>query len=58
MKDIVDYVRSQGYLVGYGRGSAAGCLVAYLLNITQTNPVKYNLLFDRFLSYERKGSVP
>ena len=58
MKDIVDYVRSQGYLVGYGRGSAAGCLVAYLLKITQTDPIKYNLLFDRFLSYERKGSVP
>lgn len=58
MRDIVEYVRSQGYLVGYGRGSASGCLVAYLLRITQTDPIKYHLLFERFLSYERKGSVP
>jgi DNA polymerase-3 subunit alpha len=58
MKDIVDYVKSQGYLVGYGRGSASGCLIAYLLGITRTDPIKYGLLFARFLSYERKGSVP
>lgn len=58
MQDIVHYVKSQGYLVGYGRGSAAGCLIAYLLGITQVDPIKYNLLFARFLSYERKGSVP
>lgn len=58
MRDIVEHVKSQGYLVGYGRGSASGCLIAYLLGITRTDPIKYNLLFARFLSYERKGSVP
>ena len=58
MKDIVDHVVESGYLVGYGRGSASGCLVAYLLGITRTDPIKYNLLFARFLSYERRGSVP
>ena len=58
MRDIVEYVKSQGYLVGFGRGSASGCLIAYLLGITRTDPIKYGLLFDRFLSYERRGSVP
>ena len=58
MKDIIDHVIDAGYLVGYGRGSASGCLVSYLLNITRTDPIKYGLLFARFLSYERKGSVP
>ena len=58
MKDIIEYVKSQGYLVGFGRGSASGCLIAYLLGITRTDPIKYGLLFARFLSYERKGSVP
>lgn len=58
MRDIVEYVKSQGYLVGFGRGSASGCLIAYLLGITRTDPIKYGLLFARFLSYERKGSVP
>ena len=58
MKDIVDHVVESGYLVGYGRGSASGCLIAYLLGITRTDPIKYGLLFARFLSYERRGSVP
>ena len=58
MRDIVEHVKSQGYLVGFGRGSASGCLIAYLLGITRTDPIKYGLLFDRFLSYERRGSVP
>ena len=58
MRDIVEYVKSQGYLVGFGRGSASGCLIAYLLGITRTDPIKYGLLFARFLSYERRGSVP
>ena len=58
MRDIVEYVKSQGYLVGFGRGSASGCLIAYLLGITRTDPIKYDLLFARFLSYERRGSVP
>lgn len=58
MRDIVEHVKSQGYLVGFGRGSASGCLIAYLLGITRTDPIKYGLLFARFLSYERRGSVP
>lgn len=58
MRDIVEHVKSKGYLVGYGRGSASGSLIAYLLRITRTDPIKYNLLFERFLSYERRGSVP
>lgn len=58
MRDIVEYVKSQGYLVGFGRGSASGCLIAYLLGITRTDPIKYGLLFARFLSYERRGSTP
>ena len=58
MKDIIDHVIEAGYLVGYGRGSASGCLVSYLLNITRTDPIKYGLLFARFLSYERRGSIP
>lgn len=58
MRDIVEHVKSQGYLVGYGRGSASGSLIAYLLGITRTDSIKYNLLFERFLSYERRGSIP
>lgn len=58
MKDILDNVRDKGYLIGPGRGSACGSLIAWLLKITKIDPIKYNLLFERFLSVERKGSVP
>ena len=53
VQDYVKYAKENGILVGAGRGSAAGSLVAYLLNITEIDPLKYNLLFERFLNPER-----
>ncbi|NLI60059.1 MAG: DNA polymerase III subunit alpha [Clostridiales bacterium] len=51
--DFIKFARDNGIMVGPGRGSAAGSLVAYTLNITQIDPLKYNLLFERFLNPER-----
>ncbi len=51
--DFVNYARTQGIAVGPGRGSAAGSIVAYLLGITNIDPLKYGLLFERFLNPER-----
>ena len=51
--DLLDFARKNGVSVGPGRGSAAGSIVAYLLEITQLCPIKYNLLFERFLNPER-----
>jgi len=51
--DLVNFARSKGILVGPGRGSAAGSLVAYCLGITDIDPLKYGLLFERFLNPER-----
>ncbi|WP_226583689.1 DNA polymerase III subunit alpha [Halobacillus litoralis] len=51
--DFIDYARGRGIYAGPGRGSAAGSIVAYLLNITQVDPIEYNLLFERFLNPER-----
>ena len=51
--DFVKYAKSQGILVGPGRGSAAGSLVSYVLGITGVDPIKYGLLFERFLNPER-----
>ncbi|HIU15882.1 MAG TPA: DNA polymerase III subunit alpha [Candidatus Ventricola intestinavium] len=51
--DFIHYARSQGIVVGPGRGSGAGSLVAYCLHITQLDPLRYNLLFERFLNPER-----
>jgi len=53
--DFIHYARSQGIPVGPGRGSAAGSLVSYLLGITDIDPLKYGLLFERFLNPERLG---
>ena len=53
VQDFVNWAKKQGIVVGPGRGSAAGSLVAYLLNITDVDPLKYNLLFERFLNPER-----
>jgi len=53
VQDFVNWAKSTGIVVGPGRGSAAGSLVAYLLNITEIDPLKYNLLFERFLNPER-----
>ncbi len=51
--DFINWAKAQGIPVGPGRGSAAGSLVAYCLGITDLDPVKYNLLFERFLNPER-----
>lgn len=51
--DLVDHARESGFMPGPGRGSAAGSLVAYALKITEVDPIKYNLLFERFLNPER-----
>lgn len=51
--DYINYAKSHEILVGPGRGSAAGSLVAYALNITTVDPLKYDLLFERFLNPER-----
>ncbi|MCX5669614.1 MAG: DNA polymerase III subunit alpha, partial [Candidatus Omnitrophica bacterium] len=53
--DFIAYAKSQSIPVGPGRGSAAGSLVSYLLGITDLNPLKYGLLFERFLNPERLG---
>lgn len=53
VQDIVNHVREQKWLPGPGRGSAAGCLVSYLIGITSIDPIKYNLLFDRFYNAGR-----
>ncbi|MCD4817640.1 MAG: DNA polymerase III subunit alpha [Candidatus Cloacimonetes bacterium] len=55
VKDFIDAAREKDIPVGPGRGSAAGSIVAYLLDITQLDPLKYGLLFERFLDLERVG---
>lgn len=52
--DFIRFAKKNNILVGPGRGSAAGSLVAYTLGITEIDPLKYNLLFERFLNPERK----
>ncbi|MBS1126260.1 MAG: dnaE [Nitrospirae bacterium] len=51
--DFISYARSKDIPVGPGRGSAAGSLVSYCLDITEIDPIKYSLLFERFLNPER-----
>lgn len=51
--DFINYARINGIPIGPGRGSAAGSIVAYALGITELDPLKYNLLFERFLNPER-----
>lgn len=51
--DFIKFARDNGIMTGPGRGSAAGSLVAYCLGITKIDPIKYNLLFERFLNPER-----
>ena len=53
VNDFVQYAKSQGIPVGPGRGSGAGSLCAYCIGITDVDPIKYNLLFERFLNPER-----
>ena len=51
--DFINYAKSNQIMVGPGRGSAAGSIVSYTLKITNIDPIKYNLLFERFLNPER-----
>lgn len=57
-QDIINYARDKGQIIGAGRGSSAGCLILYLLNVTQIDPLEYNLLFSRFWNSARIGSMP
>ena len=56
--DFIRYAKSHKIPVGPGRGSATGSLVAYALNITDLDPIQYDLIFERFLNPGRKGSMP
>ena len=51
--DFINYAKQNGIMVGPGRGSAAGSIVSYCLKITNIDPIRYNLLFERFLNPER-----
>jgi len=53
VQDFTNWAKNQGIVVGPGRGSAAGSIVSYLTNITNIDPLKYGLLFERFLNPER-----
>ena len=53
--DVMDYAHSKKIVTGAGRGSAAGSLVSYVLSITDVDPIKYDLLFERFLNPERRS---
>lgn len=55
VRDYVAFAKENGISVGPGRGSAAGSLVSYVLGITEVDPLKYDLLFERFLNPERKS---
>lgn len=55
VRDLIENSRKQDVPVGPGRGSAAGSIIAYLLDITLVDPIKYGLLFERFLNPERIG---
>ncbi len=58
VQDFVNWAKKNHIVVGPGRGSVGGSLVAYLLNITEINPLKYNLLFERFLNPQRAAGLP
>lgn len=56
--DFVNWAKKNGIVVGPGRGSASGSLVSYILNITEVDPLKYDLLFERFLNPDRAAGLP
>lgn len=58
VQDYVNWAKNQGWLVGIGRGSVAGSLVAHLLNITHVDPIENDLIFERFYNAARAGSLP
>ena len=53
VSDIIRHVESKGWMAGPGRGSAAGCLISYLIGITQVDPVQFDLIFERFYNSGR-----
>lgn len=53
--DLINWAKRSDIFVGPGRGSAAGCIVSWLLNITTLDPIKHNLMFERFLTVDRVG---
>ena len=53
VQDIISWAKTHGIAVGPGRGSAAGSLISYILDITEVDPIKYELIFERFLNPER-----
>lgn len=55
MWDICRFIQESGSILGVGRGSAAGCLASYLLGVTKVDPIKYDLIFERFYNPDRKG---
>jgi len=55
LSDISDFCKENNILRGHGRGSSAGSLISYLLNIVEVDPIKYDLLFERFLNEARLG---
>ncbi|MBD3167336.1 DNA polymerase III subunit alpha [bacterium] len=55
VRDFIKHAKDEGIFVGPGRGSAAGCLVSYLVEITDIDPMKYDLLFERFINPERES---
>lgn len=57
LEDVTRFVRDNGFFRGFGRGSGAGSLLAYSLDITDVDPIKWGLLFDRFLTKERIGTM-
>ena len=57
-RDLIQHMEKIGAKMGPGRGSVCGSIIAYLLGITKVDSIKYNLMFDRFLSIHRKGTIP
>lgn len=55
VEDFIRWAKENGIMVGAGRGSAAGCMVAYLLGITNVDPIEHGLLFERFLNPDRNS---
>ncbi|MAF25450.1 hypothetical protein CL634_07740 [bacterium] len=55
VRDIINNVKKNGWLPGPGRGSAAGCLVSYLVGVTQVDPIQYGLIFERFYNAGRNA---
>lgn len=58
VQDFVNWAKENRIIVGPGRGSAGGSIIAYALNITNIDPIKYNLIFERFLNPGRTSSLP